>query len=120
MTGPIPEMPPEMVASARAAQAAGHPPGPPDDPDELARRAQRYRRGLDWEDIVAMLRDWGAYWETRDATLSPWCDDPDGGELRLWCALREIAEHAARLGPDAAVSTEYLRGVLARWLRRDR
>lgn len=71
---------------------------------------------LGWEDLVSMLRGYGAFWEIRDATLSPWCDDPDGGELRLVLALRTLVEKVAQLGPDAALSTEAIRAHLARHL----
>lgn len=74
---------------------------------------------LGWDDIVPMLRGYGVFWETGDVTLSPWDLDPDGGELRLVVALRDIAEHAAGLGPDAAISTETIRGMLADRLRRE-
>lgn len=75
---------------------------------------------LTWDDIVPMLRGYGAFYEVGDITLSPWPDDPDGGEIRLVGALRGVAEWAAGLGPDAAMSTESIRRMLADRLARDR
>jgi hypothetical protein len=75
---------------------------------------------LTWDDIVPMLRGYGAFYETGDPTLSPWPDDPDGGQLRLVGALRDLAVLAATRGPDAALSTESIRRMLADRLARDR
>lgn len=75
---------------------------------------------LTWDDIVGMLRGYSVFWEVRDVTLSPWCDDPDGGELRVVMALRDLAVLAATRGPDAALSTESIRRMLADRLARDR
>jgi hypothetical protein len=74
---------------------------------------------LTWDDIVGMLRGYSVFWETRDVTLSPWCGDPDGGELRIALALRDLAVAAATRGPDAALSTETIRRMLADRLARD-
>lgn len=65
---------------------------------EVARlRAGRDRLRDDTEnngERVALLADlldrYGTYWEVTDRGLSPWPNDPDGGELRIVVALQRV------------------------------
>jgi hypothetical protein len=68
---------------------------------------------LAWAEILAMLNHYGLFWETSELADSPWPDDPDGGELRCVVALTALAQMAAALGPDAAISTERIRAHLS-------
>jgi hypothetical protein len=68
---------------------------------------------LTWGQIINLFDRYATAWECADYSGAPWPGDPDGGELRIAMALRSLAALAARLGPDAAISTERLRAHLS-------
>ncbi len=43
--------------------------------------------------MVGMLDRYAVFWEVCDQTYSAWPGDPDGGELRLVGALKQVIEH---------------------------
>lgn len=62
------------------------------------------------EDLVAILDRYLAWWEVSQDGQGPWPTDPDGGELRIVMALRDVLTETSHADVEALVRKKFTRG----------